>query len=202
MGMTHSSLEAGFALDRLFRWMEAGMEGSKRPTLVAVARILAENGARYALIGGVALQVHRREPRTTLDIDLVLATRGDWPDRVLELAGFRKSGDFEALRELDRARRHARAVHDRSPTSRGHRTRADRGGRRSTSTRPSGSGFVTREAARCRRPSASSFQTAAGPRRRAGAHRGSPRARRRARFLGAPTLGGPGPLTRAAEAPL
>ena len=71
------------------------MEASKRPALVAVARILAEQGARYALIDGVALQVHRREPRTTLDIDLVLATRADWPDRVLELAGFRKSGDFE-----------------------------------------------------------------------------------------------------------
>jgi hypothetical protein len=93
--MTHSGLEAGFALDRLFRWMEAGMEASKRPTLVAVARILAEHGARYALIDGVALQIHRREPRTALDIDLVLATRADWPDRVLERAGFRKSGDFE-----------------------------------------------------------------------------------------------------------
>ncbi len=71
------------------------MEGSKRPTLIAVARILAEQGARYALIDGVALQVHRREPRTTLDIDLVLASREDWPDRAVELAGFRKTGDFE-----------------------------------------------------------------------------------------------------------
>jgi Nucleotidyl transferase AbiEii toxin, Type IV TA system len=93
--MTHPGLEAGFALDRLFRWMEGAMEGSKRPTLIGLARILAESGVHYALIGGVALQIHRREPRTTLDIDLVLASREQWPDRELEREGFRKIGSFE-----------------------------------------------------------------------------------------------------------
>jgi hypothetical protein len=70
------------------------MEGSKRATLVALARILAETRTRYALIGGVALQVHRREPRTTLDIDLAILERAEWPDTALERAGFRRTGTF------------------------------------------------------------------------------------------------------------
>jgi hypothetical protein len=93
--MTHPGLEAGFALDRLFHWLEGSMDGSKSATLLALARTLAEAGTRYALIGGVALQVHRREPRTTLDIDLVLASRAEWPDRALERAGFRRLGAHE-----------------------------------------------------------------------------------------------------------
>jgi hypothetical protein len=93
--MTHAGLEAGFALDRLYRSMEGGMDGSKRPTLAALARILLVHGTRYAVIGGVALQVHRREPRTTLDIDLVLDDRAQWPERALERAGFRRTGQFE-----------------------------------------------------------------------------------------------------------
>jgi hypothetical protein len=93
--VSSSSLETGFALDRLWRWMEGGMDGSKRPTLALLARILFEEGTRYALIGGVALQIHRKEPRTTADIDLALARRDDWPVDRLSSAGFRRIGRFE-----------------------------------------------------------------------------------------------------------
>jgi len=71
------------------------MEGSKRPALAQLARILASAGTPYALIGGVAVQIQRREPRTTLDIDLVLHARSDWPAPAFEREGFRRTGAFE-----------------------------------------------------------------------------------------------------------
>ena len=93
--MSVAQLEAGFSLDRLFRWMEGLMDGSKRPTLALLAKILADEKLAYAVIGGVALQVHRHEPRTTIDIDLAVVDRADWPARSLEAAGFRRTGAFE-----------------------------------------------------------------------------------------------------------
>lgn len=93
--MSVAQLETGFALDRLFRWMEGLMDGSKRPTLALLARVLADENVAYAVIDGVALQVHRHEPRTTLDIDLALVDRSTWPVGALETAGFRRTGHFE-----------------------------------------------------------------------------------------------------------
>jgi hypothetical protein len=93
--VTPTSLETGFVLDQLYRWMEGRMPGSKRPTLARLARILADSGTPYALIGGVAVQVHRREPRTTIDIDLVLHSRSAWPAAAFEREGFRRTGAFE-----------------------------------------------------------------------------------------------------------
>ncbi len=93
--MSIAQLEIGFTLDRLYRWMEGLMDGSKRPTLALLARILSEQQVAYAVIGGVALQVHRHEPRTTIDIDLALFDRSDWPAPALEAAGFRRTGTFE-----------------------------------------------------------------------------------------------------------
>jgi hypothetical protein len=93
--MSVAQLETGFTLDRLYRWMEGLMDGSKRPTLALLARILAEEEVAYAVIGGVALQVHRHEPRTTIDIDLALVDRAAWPSSALEAAGFRRTGLFE-----------------------------------------------------------------------------------------------------------
>lgn len=48
------------------------MDQTKRPALVSLARILAATGTPYAIIGGIALQVHQEEPRTTLAIDLAV----------------------------------------------------------------------------------------------------------------------------------
>lgn len=70
------------------------MEGTKKPALLALGRILAETATPYALIGGVALQIHQAEPRTTLDIDLAVADRRSIPRLALAAAGFVETGRF------------------------------------------------------------------------------------------------------------
>ena len=70
---------------------------SKEDDLLAVARVLSEAGLAWALISGLAYQIHAREPRTTLDIDTILEEN---PDLVTTL------GDEERGR-LDRARARA-----------------------------------------------------------------------------------------------
>jgi len=52
----------------------------------------AREGVPYALIGGVAVQLHREEPRTTLDIDLAVPTYADIPHQALLAAGFEHTG--------------------------------------------------------------------------------------------------------------
>lgn len=70
------------------------MEQTKRPTLLALARVLAEAKTPYAIIGGIALQVHQEEPRTTIDIEVAVATYGQLPRTQLEAAGFLLTGRF------------------------------------------------------------------------------------------------------------
>ena len=91
--MSHG-LETGFILDRRWFWLRGEMERSKRPALLALARVFAETGVPYAIIGGVALQVHQVEPRTTLDIDVAVAAYGQLPRAQLEAAGFTWTGRF------------------------------------------------------------------------------------------------------------
>jgi hypothetical protein len=88
-------LETGFILDRQWHWMRSGMEQSKKPELLAVCRALFQAGTPYALIGGLALQVHQEEPRTTVDIDLAVLDREAIPQEALESAGFQRTGRFE-----------------------------------------------------------------------------------------------------------
>jgi hypothetical protein len=71
------------------------MERSKEPALLLVGRILAEAAVPYAVIGGVALQLHQPEPRTTLDIDVAVLTRTTIPRTRLHSAGFAFTGQFE-----------------------------------------------------------------------------------------------------------
>jgi hypothetical protein len=88
-------IETGFALDRQWHWLQGGdMERSKRPALLLVARLLEEAGLPRALIGGLALQVHLPEPRTTLDIDLAVASLDRLPRTALEAGGLRPTGRF------------------------------------------------------------------------------------------------------------
>ena len=87
-------LETGFALDRLWHWLRGEMDRTKRPALALLARILDEAGVPYAVIGGVALQLHQAEPRTTLDIDVAVAGSAELPRARLEAAGFRLTGRF------------------------------------------------------------------------------------------------------------
>ena len=71
------------------------MEHSKEPDLSLLVGILSQEGIPYAVIGGVALQIHQREPRTTLDIDIAVRSRKDLPREALIAAGFRETGRHE-----------------------------------------------------------------------------------------------------------
>jgi hypothetical protein len=70
------------------------MEGSRKAALVELARILGEARVPYAIIGGVALQIHQSDSRTTIDIDLAVLARDQIPHARLESAGFRRTGSF------------------------------------------------------------------------------------------------------------
>jgi len=82
-------LMIGFALDRL--WCETmGLiaDDSKERPLRLVADVLERAGVPYALIGGVAVQLHTVEPRSTLDIDVAVPRFDDVPREALLAAGF------------------------------------------------------------------------------------------------------------------
>ncbi len=65
------------------------MEESKRPALLALCRVLGDSQVLYAIIGGLAVQVHQREARTTLDIDVAVVRRDALPRPALAAEGFR-----------------------------------------------------------------------------------------------------------------
>jgi len=92
--MTWNGLETGFMLDRRWHWLRGEMERTKRPALLALARVFAEAQVPYAIIGGVALQVYQTEPRTTLDIDIAVTVYAQIPRAQLEAAGFTWTGQF------------------------------------------------------------------------------------------------------------
>jgi predicted nucleotidyltransferase len=64
--------------------------------LVDTARALERAGVRFALIGGVAVGIHSRVPRATVDTDLAISTRADRSAVKAALAdsGFRLVGEF------------------------------------------------------------------------------------------------------------
>ena len=89
-----SRLQQGYALDQLWR-ETVGLAGdTKEPALRTVVEVLDASGTQYAVIGGVAMQLHSREPRTTLDIDLAVRHVGDIPRDALLKAGFEHEGPF------------------------------------------------------------------------------------------------------------
>jgi hypothetical protein len=89
-----AGLAAGFLLDRQWHWLRGEMEESKRPALLALGRLLHESRVLYAIIGGLAVQVHQREARTTLDIDIAVIGRESIPRDALITAGFQFHGSF------------------------------------------------------------------------------------------------------------
>ncbi len=89
-----SGIETGFLLDQLWHLLRGEMDASKESALLLVGRILSDARVPYAVIGGVALQVHQPEPRTTLDIDLAVISRAEIPRTRLESAGFTFTGEF------------------------------------------------------------------------------------------------------------
>src|SRR3989442_4558074 len=88
------NLETGFQLDQLWHALRGEMETTKRPALVALGRVLRDADIPYAIIGGIALQVHQSDPRTTLDIDLAVARLDAIPRAELEAAGVQHRGRF------------------------------------------------------------------------------------------------------------
>jgi Nucleotidyl transferase AbiEii toxin, Type IV TA system len=90
-----SRLREGFALDRRYAFLMGFPQADKESTILEVARIFDEAGVPYAIMGGVAVQVHTKEPRTTLDLDIALRSKGDIPVKALLAAGFKHEGAFE-----------------------------------------------------------------------------------------------------------
>jgi hypothetical protein len=90
-----SGLAAGFLLDHQWHWLRGEMETTKKPALAALVRVLDAANVSYAIIGGVAVQVHHPDPRTTLDIDVAVLSSDAIPRSALTAAGFRPTGSFE-----------------------------------------------------------------------------------------------------------
>jgi hypothetical protein len=92
--MMMRGLNTGFLLDRQWHALRGEMETTKRPALITLARVLADTATPYAIIGGIALQVHQAEPRTTLDIDVAVPRLAVIPRAELQAAGFSPRGQF------------------------------------------------------------------------------------------------------------
>ncbi len=90
-----SRLREGFALDRRYAFLMGFPQADKESAILDVARIFSKAGIPYAIMGGVAVQVHTEEPRTTLDLDIALRSKADVPDAALRAAGFKHEGTFE-----------------------------------------------------------------------------------------------------------
>lgn len=63
---------------------------SKERAFRELFRILEGSGTKYALIGGLAVQLWGEEARTTLDIDVAVSRYEEIPRLALEAAGFRR----------------------------------------------------------------------------------------------------------------
>jgi hypothetical protein len=88
-------LGQSYALDRL--WSETmGLTSgdTKEKPLRDVIAVLDATGTAYAVIGGIAMQLHSPEPRTTLDIDLAVRSFADVPRDALAKAGFAHEGRY------------------------------------------------------------------------------------------------------------
>jgi len=70
-------------------------QADKELAILEVARIFDKAEVPYAIMGGVAVQIHTKEPRTTLDLDIALRSKSDVPAEALLAAGFKHEGTFE-----------------------------------------------------------------------------------------------------------
>jgi hypothetical protein len=84
------ALRISSTLDARYHWLKGdGVVTDKDRAFRESFRILEESSTRYALIGGVAVQLWRSEPRTTLDIAVAVADYGDLPKQALADSGLR-----------------------------------------------------------------------------------------------------------------
>ena len=92
-GEVESRLRASYALDHLWGETMGSPNGnSKEVPLRLVTRLLETAGVPYALIGGVAMQLHSQEPRSAREIILAVRTYADVPIETLISAGFEHAG--------------------------------------------------------------------------------------------------------------
>ena len=94
MFQAESRLRTGFSLDRRYAFLMGMPESDKESAILAIAHIFGEYGIPYAIMGGVAVQIHTSEPRTTLDLDIALRNQDDVPVDALRAAGFLHEGTF------------------------------------------------------------------------------------------------------------
>jgi hypothetical protein len=93
---TEDRLRVGFMLDSRWFGMKFNQgDRSKEQTLHQLIDALIDEQVPYAIIGGVALQVHTSDPRTTVDIDVAVPERADIPVAALEARGFKHAGSFD-----------------------------------------------------------------------------------------------------------
>jgi hypothetical protein len=71
---------------------------TKEPALRSITDLLEREGIPYAVIGGLALQLHSEEPRTTRDIDLAVEKYDDVPATQLRTDILRLVEDRPELR--------------------------------------------------------------------------------------------------------
>lgn len=89
-----SRLRIGFALDRRYSFLMGQPQHDKESAIIDLARVFAEHGVPYAIMGGVAVQIHTSDPRTTLDVDIAMKSRADVPTDALGAAGFTFEDSF------------------------------------------------------------------------------------------------------------
>jgi len=89
-----SRLRIGFALDRRYYSLMGAPQRDKASAILEIARVFERASVPYAIMGGVAVQIHTREPRTTLDLDIALIAKDDIPVEALKAAGFKHEGSF------------------------------------------------------------------------------------------------------------
>ncbi len=83
------ALRISAALDVRFHDLKGdAVVTSKDGAFRELFRILEASGLEYVLIGGVAVQLWHREPRTTLDIDVAVKSYESVSRATLEAAGF------------------------------------------------------------------------------------------------------------------
>lgn len=82
----------GIYLDHLWCLTMRLPVDDKESVLASVLDVLHKRGVRYAVIGGIAVQLYTREPRTTTDIDLAIESLADVPHDDLTARGFKLTG--------------------------------------------------------------------------------------------------------------
>jgi hypothetical protein len=86
-------LAQSYALDRLWKETMGLPPGdTKGQPLRAVIAVLEASGTPYAVIGGIAVQLYSKEPRTTLDVDVAVRRFDEIPTAARARAGFTHEG--------------------------------------------------------------------------------------------------------------